>query len=653
MTLQNRITPIKVKWQPNCILPNSFFEGRFVPGFHPDSRDYTQWWDEQERRCREGWSDGGYAVTGPYYYHLNFKKINIIDQKTLRPLFDHPFYSEEDQQLFNDFKTARDNRKGIILVTGRGFGKSFDVASIAEHEFSFYEASEVIVSASIAKFANLLWEKINLGLNSQPGEFKLKLLENNKDLIRSGYEYTDEFGTEREGGYLSILRKVIYDHDAEKTRGTRPNIHIFEEIGAWTGAADLLEVYRKTEPSWWRGSYFTCMPILIGTGGAMEAGASVAAKTMFEDPKRYNLMSFEYEGKQIGKFYPAYAKYLGYYEDTGVSDKVGAKQDLDKRREEKKDSPADFLQHTSEFPYIPREAFQVSAGGFLPFSIMENRYVELERNEELRNIVQIGDLDWVREGSRIVDVKWSPNPKGLFQIAEHPVWTRKDFGDIQKVQNLYLGGVDSFDAIEEEGRMRKDKSPLSHIIFKRFWKASDTSFLPVAKLTQVADDAEEAYMNSLKLALYYHAKSLVEYTKIGVIRHYISEGFSWLLYKRPKLDGIVQNSTATQTYGVHMPIEVKMHGIKLLSTYYKKYIDQQYFQSLLRDGMNFSFDGYDKNKHDETMAMAIAMIAHEDMYNTKVKEERAKGNSWPVHTRDSNGNISFGVPKTPLPPNIR
>lgn len=643
MQLSSRVSsPTEViwKWQPDCELPKSFVEGRYQPSFHPDSKDYKQWWDDQEKRCKEGWNDGGYSVTGPYYYHLNFKKINLYDPVTLRPRFDHPFYSDEDQELFNDFKLARDARQGIILITGRGFGKSFNVSSIAEHEFTFYEASETIVSASTARFANLLWEKINLGLNSQPGELKLNLLETNKDQLTSGYSYTDEFDKQRQGGLLSVLRKVIYDHDPEKTRGTRPTIHIFEEIGAWTGAARLIEVLRKTEPSWWRGMYFTCFPIFIGTGGAMEAGASVDAKLIFESPEIHNLMTFEYEGRKIGKFYPAYSKFLGFYEKTGKSDKAGAKAFLDARREKKAKSAADFRQETSEFPFNPREAFQVSGSGDLPVAILEKRYLEIERSEELRKLVQRGDLDYIRDGSRIVDVKWTQNDKGIFEIAEHPVWTRKNW-EHGKVNHLYVAGLDSFDAVEEEGRERRDKSPLCNIVFKRFWKASETGRLPVAKLTQVTDDAEEAYRNSVKLNLYYRSKALIEYSKIGVIRHYITNGFEWLLYPRPKLDAVVKDSTATQRYGVSMPSEVKIHAIKRLAGYYKEYIDLQYFSSLLMDGMNFSFEGYDKNKHDETMAMAIVILADDDMYTAKINETKITKQHWPALTRDKYGNLEF------------
>jgi len=308
---------IIIKNQPDCILPKSFFEGRFPPNIHPDSLDWAEWWDEQERRCVEGWSDGGYSVTGPYYYHMNLKKINMLNEHG-NPTFDHPWFAYEDQQLFNDVQKARDAKKGLMLITGRGFGKSFAAASIAEQEFVFKEASECIISASTDFFASQLWSKIELGLNSIHPELRPNFLRKKMDYRESGFAFKDDDGVETIIGYLSKLHKVTYDNDPGKTRGTRPNIHIFEEVGSWSGSAKLTDCYDQTEASWWRGKNFTCFPMLIGTGGQMKQGGSADAKKMFYDPDAYNLMAFEYNGKKVCKFVQAYRKFEGFYEKSGV-----------------------------------------------------------------------------------------------------------------------------------------------------------------------------------------------------------------------------------------------------------------------------------------------------------------------------------------------
>ena len=81
--------------QTNCILPRSFFDGRDTIKMHKDSRDYKVWWREQIRRCKEGFSDGGFYVPGTYYFHLNFFNINMWGDDD-NPKLGNPYFSQED-----------------------------------------------------------------------------------------------------------------------------------------------------------------------------------------------------------------------------------------------------------------------------------------------------------------------------------------------------------------------------------------------------------------------------------------------------------------------------------------------------------------------------------------------------------------------------
>jgi len=635
--------------QPDCTLPKSFFEGRYIPNLHPESLDYIQWWEEQTKRCLEGWSDGGHSVTPAYYYHLNFKKINMLDIKTNQVIVEHPYYSYEDQQLFQDVHWCRHNgNDGMMLITGRGFGKSFGVSTIVEHEFTFSDVSESIVSASTERFAALLWEKVEMGLNSQPSEIRRSLLKDTSTIKQSGYSMRDE-ETNRfvNVDSASIIRKVVYDSDAGKTRGTRPNLHIFEEVGSWTGAASLIECFKKTSPSWRRGSIKMTFAMFIGTGGEMDSGGSTDAKIMFNNPEEYGLRAYEYKERKIGKFYPAYAKYTGYYEKSGVSDKEGAKADLDRQREKVKSNPELYRQLSSEFPYDPDEAFQVSGHGVFPIDLLEKRYADIERTPALKNMVQKGDLEWDREGSKIVGVRWVANPDGIFEILEHPAWTKESWNH-GKIANLYVSGCDSFDAVAEDDRKMSEserknrKSRGANLIYKRFFNASETSRLFVAKLTQRTDDATDFYWNTIKLNMYYNSKILVEYTKTGILQHYITNGFEYMLHRRPRLDStVVKESLTTNRYGISMPVEIKRHAISRLVSYVRTDADQLFFTTLIRDMLGFTFEGRDKNQYDETMAAAITIVADDDMFKLAARSTESNTTHFPKFVRDSFGNLVF------------
>lgn len=631
--------------QPACILPASFFEGRFTPDFHPESLDYEQWWDEQINRCIAGWSDGGYRIPGNFYYHLNFKKINLINPATNRTELNYPLFSFEDQELFTDCEQARQQGKGLMLITGRGFGKSFDAATIAEHEYTFFPSSEIIISASTSGYADKLWEKIKMGLNSQPDDLRHNYLFEDKDYIQSGEKVTEN-GKQRVQGYMSQMRKIVYDKEPGKTRGSRPAIHIFEEIGSWTGAAKLKQCYKMTEASWWRGKRFTCFPLMIGTGGEMETGGSEDAKDMAYNPDSYNLLSFIYKDQKVIKFYPAYRKFEGFYEESGVSDEKGAKEFLDARRESKKGDPDMARQESMEFPFELEEAFQTKGDNIFPIAILENRFADLHRNTELLNTVKKGHLHFLKDGKRVVGVDWEENPNGVFEVAEFPIWLRKDWVG-EKPKDLYISGIDSFDSVLEKTTAKvrakqEKKSKGSHFVFKRGgWKAEETGRLFVAKLTQRTEDSTEFYWNTIKLNLFYGScKALIEYTMKGIFHHYISNGFEYLLYKRPRLDStVVKESISTNTYGIAMPIEVKLDIIKNFARHIRETnAEDMYFVSQIKQCIDFRFGS---SAFDEVMASAITLFADKDMVKIGVRQVQKENASFPVFRRDTYGNLVF------------
>lgn len=618
--------------QPDCILPKSFFEGRYVPSLHEDSLDYVQWWEEQERRCKEGWTDGGHTITGVHYYHMNFKKINMLD-KNNAPVFAFPYYAYEDQELFQNVEDARSQGKGLILITGRGFGKSFDATSIIEREYIFYPATECILSASTDFFADELMRKVRIGINSNPDEFRPTALVDKVDKIESGWEEKVE-GKKKIYGNRSIIRKVVYDNDPGRTRGTRPNVHVFEEIGSWTGKAKLTDCYNQTEASWWRGGVFTCFPLLIGTGGMMESGASEDAKKMFWNPEAYNLLAFEYQDEKIGKFYPAYKKFGGYYEKTGISDEVGAKAFLDARREKKKKDLKVFRQEQQEFPFTPEEAFMVSGTNTFDTEKLYARYDYARRSGDFDKIKK-GDFDFVRSGSKIIGVTWRENGIGPFEILEHP---RILPGDDKPLKYTYVSGCDSYDAIEEKSDDNKSKGSI--FVFKRFINAGETGRIFVAKLTQRPDNASTFYWNTVKLNMYYNALMLYEHTKIGIATHYITNKLEYLLMPKPKLDEVNPKgkSTSTNRYGLAMPIQVKMHLVNAYGEYIEEYTDQMYFESQILDAINFRFGS---SKFDETMAAGLAIIADSELYDITIRETKKKAVSFPKFKRDAKGNLIF------------
>jgi hypothetical protein len=264
------------------------------------------------------------------------------------------------------------------------------------------------------------------------------------------------------------------------------------------------------------------------------------------------------------------------------------------------------------------------------------------------DLVKPYNIHLVKEANKIVGVELEQTPKGIFEIAELPVWLRPGW-DITEPRpiGLYLGGNDSFDSVLEKTTVKtkknqESKSKGSHFIFKRGgWKASETGRLFVAKLTQRTEDSTEFYWNTIKLSLLYGScKNLIEYTMKAIFHHYITNGFEHMLYKRPRLDStVVKESVSTNTYGIAMPIEVKLDVIKGFASYIRETnADSMHFLSLIKQCIDFRFGS---SAFDEVMAAAIVKFADTDMVKVGIRQERKEAESWPVLRRDRWGNLVF------------
>ena len=50
------------------------------------TRSHAEYWQEQFRRCKEGYSVGGVKITGAHYGYMNFAQIKMIkDSHKLKP----------------------------------------------------------------------------------------------------------------------------------------------------------------------------------------------------------------------------------------------------------------------------------------------------------------------------------------------------------------------------------------------------------------------------------------------------------------------------------------------------------------------------------------------------------------------------------------
>lgn len=84
-------------------------------GYYCESRsgtpDYFDYWDEQLRRCKEGYEVDGHKITGHHYFYLNFTQIQLTEttagSKSARKITRQPDFWDGDYDYFWALEIAR------------------------------------------------------------------------------------------------------------------------------------------------------------------------------------------------------------------------------------------------------------------------------------------------------------------------------------------------------------------------------------------------------------------------------------------------------------------------------------------------------------------------------------------------------------------
>lgn len=82
----------------------SFIEGGCYTSAPSLSPDWFTYWEEQLRRCKEGYEVNGHKITGHHYFYLNFTQIQIVEQiegsKASRKITQQPDFWDGDYDYF-------------------------------------------------------------------------------------------------------------------------------------------------------------------------------------------------------------------------------------------------------------------------------------------------------------------------------------------------------------------------------------------------------------------------------------------------------------------------------------------------------------------------------------------------------------------------
>jgi len=611
--------------------------------------EYREFWKVDRDRCINGYSVGGVKITGPHYYFLNHKKILRVNnerggRKELLP----PRFTDLGYDFFWAYHNARyvHKKRGMAVTGSRQRGKTYMSATLGDHELTFYPKSQVLVIAHEDAFAADTFKKIKEYLDQNKGTAYFKRrISFNDDMILLGKWVKDLISKEKiRSGFLSECHKLIARNNAQTSIGKVPSLVLREEAGKflnYTAQLNFMKMQLEAE-----GQY-TGFVLDFGTGGDMTKKGSTGLRDMFWGGETHDYMTFDEDFDDDGNFHTGKGTKIGFYMPAYrgmLMDKEGnslMKESLEKIKLQRLNDLTDPVQYAitvSQEPITPEESFWIAGSSVLPTLLLNRRLGEIQKNASLRNLIQRGDLEWIRNNrGEPIDVEWIPNPLGKFHIIEHPEWTKPP--EQRKVKltkedgwNLYISGCDSYDADEST-----TDSLGSIFVYKRFSNADATGNLFVAQYTG-RPNAEDFFEATAKLNWYYKSKMLFEATNLGIRDWYIRNGFTHFLKEKPQVAYTqIKDSHASYTYGLQMPEQIKNYLISSYVKWIKTYVDNMFFADLIQDGINFTRE----TNHDRTMAAMLCIVNDLDYFRISAEQTEVVADHRMIYTgRSDTGKLT-------------
>ena len=494
-----------------------------LPNPNPNS-EYSRWFHEEKRRCREGYvreSDGEW-VTGYLYYFINYCPIMLTkiskNSKKASRVEGFPEIWEGLYLRAHYLDQARKAGKHAIELAKRGCGKSFFLASIMAHNFVLGENQEVrnrtttILTGYQKEFLSRNDGTLHkfvpmIDFIEENMEFSKRRLSSSLQSMYWQSGYIDANG--RNKGQLNTVIGVSSKDDEGKLRGKRGYI-LFEEMGSFP---NLLSVYDTVRYGVEEGDYTFGFIYLVGTSAEEESDFE-SAKTLLYSPEGYNILGIRnvYDKQRQGKptfgyFFPAFLNRKGCYNEDGVSDVVAALIQVLMNRYKTKYSadPTSVLRVIAEMPITPAEAILKVKAAYFPTVALTERLTQLDTDAKAYDDVYVGDLYLDPKSKEVKYVPTDQTPirkygvpnstEGALEIFEMP---QKDT-EGKVFEGRYIIGHDPVDNDQAES-----SSLSSTIVLDLFTDRI------VAEFTGRKAFADDNYEMVRLLCLFYNARCLYE-----------------------------------------------------------------------------------------------------------------------------------------------
>lgn len=392
---------------------------------HPkwDRREYNAFWDEEERKCKEGlvlpgklkMNDAGIYeiqkvhITGEHYGYLNYSKIQAskefetkggvilspngeplhkVEQGIVNKTERFPSFWDGDYYFFKSIELAKRVGRHIVVGKARRKGYSYKNGWLVANQANLYRKSTSVVAAydSASLFEDGTMNKVISFLDNinSHTDWNKGRLHNALEHIEIGYRLR---GNPSKRGFLSNIYTAILGKDGGKIRGKDADLILIEEAGK---CANLSEVLDATLKSLEDGSGMTGLMIVFGTGGGAEN-----AWAGFED-LFYNVISRKFlafvnnwdedsTDECCGFFHPCFMSKPGLFQGKPLIDKHGNSNVQLAIEFERKDilrygqDDAKVTSHLMEEPKMPSQAFSRAKSQLFNSQLIDAQYKRVSK----------------------------------------------------------------------------------------------------------------------------------------------------------------------------------------------------------------------------------------------------------------------------------
>lgn len=529
-----------------------------------DKKEYNEFWNREERRCKEGLTlpgklikdkNGVYKmqkvhITGEHYGYLNFAEIkrskefkkskgaitsgngeSLFKNKSTTKIFSLPDFWDGDYYYFKAVELCRKIGKHLVVGKARRKGYSYKNGWIVANRANLYPRTTSVVGAYDEKSLTedgIMNKIMNyLDFLNKYTDWNKRRLHNTLRRIEIGFRYKNE---QAKQGFLSNIYTAVFKLDPGAARGRDADLILLEELGKCVNLGEVLDPTLKTLTD---GAYVTGLLIGFGTGGGEDKYWQAFEDLFYETYARdfitfENIYDADMEGLGCGFFHSALMNKPGLIDIHGNSDIQKAFEFEKLQRKKRQHDPVKLNAYMMEEAFNPAEAFSRASNNIMPAKEIDAQLRRVLRDPSLQGIGREGVFVFDKKGIEFLDrnladeiqkelipppvidfpIKPTTDVRGCWVLWEPPYRDPKT-GKIP--DNLYRAWNDPFGISKDKANFSIKDSLASTFIYERPNNfTSSRGDRLVAAFHGRREDTEEYDDQMFLGVLYYNAKLLYE-----------------------------------------------------------------------------------------------------------------------------------------------